>query len=166
VRLNEVNWYGADDTNYVVTGLQYNPVPNIPRLIKQQGYNAVLSPWSNQLYETNPVVSSTVLTANPGLQGLTALQIIYAWGTEGVMVIIDNHESTAGICCGSDVNQLWYNTAYLESSWLSDWRCGSQPLCEASQRAVLQLLSSGPQEAWPPSYQDGRRRCQYRCRNG
>jgi len=125
-RLNGVNWYGAEGTDYVVTGLQYNTLPNIAWLIKQQGYNVVRLPWSNQLYESNPVVSATVLTANPGLQGLTALQImdqvINALGAEGLMVILDNHESTAGICCGSDVNQLWYNTAYPESSWLSDWR--------------------------------------------
>lgn len=126
VRLNGVNWYGAEGTDYVVTGLQYNTLPKIARLIKQQGYNVVRLPWSNQLYESNPVVSSTALTANPGLQGLTALQImdqvIYALGAEGLMVITDNHESTAGICCGSDANQLWYNAAYHESSWLSDWR--------------------------------------------
>lgn len=76
VRLNGVNWYGAEGTDYVVTGLQYNTLPKIARLIKQQGYNVVRLPWSNQLYESNPVVSSTVLTANPGLQGLTALQIM------------------------------------------------------------------------------------------
>lgn len=125
VRLNGVNWYGAEGTDYVVTGLQYNTLPNIARLIKQQGYNVVRLPWSNQLYERNPVVSDSVLIANPGLKGLTALQImdqvIHALGAEGLMVVIDNHESDAGICCGDDADQLWYNRNYPESKWISDW---------------------------------------------
>ena len=125
VRFTGVNWYGAEGTDYVVTGLQYNTLSNIARLIKQMGFNVVRIPWSNQLYETNPVVADSVLTQNPGLQGLTALQImdkvIDALGAEGLMVIIDDHESTAGVCCGSDANQLWYNSSYPESSWLSDW---------------------------------------------
>ncbi len=125
VRLTGVNWYGAEGTDYVVTGLQYNTLPNIARLIRQMGFNVVRLPWSNQLYESNPVISNSVLTANPGLQGLTALQImdkvIDALGAEGLMVIIDNHDSTACGGCKADANQLWYNSSYPETAWISDW---------------------------------------------
>ncbi len=127
VRFNGVNWYGAEADDFVVTGLQYNTLPNIARLIHQMGYNVVRLPWSNQMYETNPVINSSLLSANPGLQGLTALQIfdhvIDALGAEGIMVIIDNHESDAGICCnGGDADSLWYNNNYPESKWISDWQ--------------------------------------------
>lgn len=94
--------------------------------IQSRGFNAVRLPWSNQLYESNPVVGTYALTANPSLQGQTALaildQVVSALTGAGIMVILDNHTSTAMWCCGNDVNNLWYNSAYPESSWIADWQ--------------------------------------------
>jgi endoglucanase len=126
VRINAFNWYGAESTDYVVGGLQKATLTSIVQTIKGLGFNAVRIPWSNEMYEDNPVVADYALTANSSLEGekaLTILDAVIAELTgEGIMVILDNHNSDAEWCCsGSDGNTLWYNDAYPESSWLSDW---------------------------------------------
>lgn len=126
VTLNAVNWYGADSTDYVVAGLQVASLQSIVAEIKGLGFNSVRLPWSNQLVETNPVVGSYALAANPGLQGQNALsildQVVSALTSAGIMVILDNHTSNAEWCCGNDGNTLWYNSTYPETNWISDWQ--------------------------------------------
>jgi endoglucanase len=126
VRFNAFNWYGAESTDYVVGGLQKATLTSIVQTIKGLGFNAVRIPWSNEMYESNPVVADYALAANTSLKGekaLTILDTVIAELTnEGIMVILDNHNSNAEWCCSStDGNTLWYNDAYPESSWLSDW---------------------------------------------
>lgn len=125
VRLNAVNWYGAEGEDFVVMGLESEPLATIVSEIQSRGFNAVRLPWSNQMYETNPVVGDYALTANPSLEGENALTIfdtvVNALTSAGIMVILDNHTSTAMWCCGDDVNQLWYNSTYPYANWISDW---------------------------------------------
>ena len=125
VRLNAVNWYGAESTDYVVAGLQTASLFSIVQQIKSLGFNAVRLPWSNQLYESNPVVADLLLAANPSLKGQTALsildQVVSALTDAGIMVILDNHNSDAEWCCNNDGNTLWYNSSYPQTSWISDW---------------------------------------------
>jgi endoglucanase len=125
VRLNAVNWYGAEGEDFVVMGLEAQPLATIVSEIQSRGFNAVRLPWSNQMYETNPVVGDYALTANPSLEGENALTIfdtvVNALTSAGIMVILDNHTSTAMWCCGDDVNQLWYNSSYPYANWISDW---------------------------------------------
>lgn len=125
VRLNAANWYGAEGQDFVVIGLESQPLSTIVSEIKSRGFNAVRLPWSNQMYESNPVVGDYALTANPNLEGENAMTIfdtvVNALTSAGLMVILDNHVSTAMWCCGNDVNQLWYNASYPLSSWTSDW---------------------------------------------
>ena len=54
VRLNGANWYGAEGQDYVVMGLQAQPLATIVSEIKSRGFNVVRLPWSNQMYESNP----------------------------------------------------------------------------------------------------------------
>ena len=125
VRLNAVSWYGAESTDFVVGGLQASSLTGIVNQIKSQGFNAVRLPWSNQMYESNPTVGSYALAANTNLEGEAAMtifdQVVNALTGAGLMVILDNHTSSAEWCCGDDGNDLWYNAQYPESSWLSDW---------------------------------------------
>ena len=119
------NWYGTESSDFVVAGLQTATLANIVQTIKSMGFTAARLPWSNEMYESNPVVDSSKLTANPSLQGKTALaifdQVVSALTDAGIMVILDNHNSNAEWCCGNDGNTLWYNSSYPESSWISDW---------------------------------------------
>lgn len=127
VNLHAVNWYGAESTDFVVGGLQAASLQSIVQQIKSFGFNAVRLPWSNQLYEDNPVVGNYALIANPGMEGENALtildQVVGALTNAGIMVILDNHNSDAEWCCSNtDGNALWYNTQYTETNWISDWQ--------------------------------------------
>ena len=127
VRLNGVNWYGTESTDYVVAGLQVATLSSIVQQIKSLGFNVVRLPWSNQFYESNPVVQNYALAANPAMEGEHALtildQVISALTGQGIMVILDNHNSNAEWCCStSDGNSLWYNSDYPQSNWIADWQ--------------------------------------------
>jgi len=127
VKLAAVNWYGAEEEDYVVAGLEYAALPDIAQQIRVMGFNAVRLPWSNQMYETNPVIDPARLAANPSLVGLQALgvfdAVVAALANEGLLVILDNHMSNANWCCSdTDGNGLWYNSEFPEKSWLADWQ--------------------------------------------
>ena len=127
VKLASVNWFGAESAEFVVGGLDRQPLSKIARLIKRGGFNSVRLPWSNQLVEQNPVVAEDLLAASPRLQGKRALDVldavIRALGREGLMVILDNHRSRADWCCDeAHGDGLWYTHDYPESAWLADWR--------------------------------------------
>jgi aryl-phospho-beta-D-glucosidase BglC (GH1 family) len=122
VYLNGLNWYGAEEGDFVVGGLDYAPYETILQAIEQRGFNSIRIPFSNQMVEQNPVVTAH-LAANPSLQGLHALDILdriiqYA-GAIGLSVILDDHRSTAG--WSSQPNGLWYDTGYPDSSFVRDW---------------------------------------------
>jgi endoglucanase len=127
IRLVSANWFGFDQGEYVVGGLERAPLTEIARQIRAMGFNSVRLPWANQTIEDNPVVPGFALTANPQLQGKHALEImdvvIQTLAGEGLMVILDNHVSRADWCCNEkDGNGLWYNREYPESRWIGDWK--------------------------------------------
>src|SRR5580658_4953388 len=127
VHLNAFNWYGAEGEDFAVEGLEAQPLNSIVATIKGLGFNAVRLLWSNQMVESNPVVGSYALTANPSLEGEHALTIfdsvVNALTSAGIMVILDNHMSNAGWCCSAtDNNELWYNSSYPEANWIADWQ--------------------------------------------
>lgn len=126
VKLDFVNWYGAESPDYVVGGLEYQPVSEIIGQIVSMGFNGVRLPWSNQMWEANPVVPAALVAANPQFAGEHARtvfeQVVQDPANAGLMVILDDHNSDAEWCCSStDGNTLWYNSAYPQSAWISDW---------------------------------------------
>lgn len=127
VRLKAFNWYGAEGPDEVVGGLAYQSLSRIAAELHGWGFNAVRLQWSNQMFETNAVVANNLLTANPDLVGMRALdifdQVVNALASNHLMVILDNHVSDAIWCCSnSDGDGLWYNNTYPETSWISDWQ--------------------------------------------
>lgn len=148
--LQGVNWYGFESNDFVAAGLDRQPYRAIVDFVKQQGYNTLRIPFSNEMVEKNPVVSTLtqtcpqgapatacraingqgLLAANPDLQGLTALQILKAIvdyaGSQGLYVFLDDHRSRAG--WGAQENGLWYDSAngYPAAGWLSDWQTVAQ----------------------------------------
>ena len=131
VKLDLVNWYGAESPDFVVGGLAYQPVGTIINEIVSMGFDGVRLPWSNQMWEANPVVPASLVAANPQFSGEHARtvfqQIVSDLAAAGLMVVLDNHTSDAQWCCSdTDGNTLWYNSAYPESSWLADWRSMAQ----------------------------------------
>jgi endoglucanase len=125
VKLNLVNWYGAESPDYVVGGLKYQPVASIVNQIVSMGFNGVRLPWSEQMWQANPVVSAGLLTANKQFIGQHARTIFEAVvkdvAAAGLMVVLDNQVSSAS-CCISTANNLWYSSGYSQSQWLTDWK--------------------------------------------
>ena len=127
VKLRMVNWYGAESPDYVVGGLKYQPIGTIINEIASMGFNGIRLPWSNQMWQSNPIVSGNLVTANPQFTGEHARtifeQVVQDLANAGLMVILDDHNSNAEWCCStSDGNSLWYNSAYPQSAWLADWK--------------------------------------------
>src|SRR5260370_22704435 len=49
--------------------------------------------------------------------------VVNALANQGLLIILDNHVSTADWCCSNtDGNQLWYNSQYPQTAWLADWQ--------------------------------------------
>jgi hypothetical protein len=130
VKLRMVNWYGAESPDYVVGGLRYQPVSTIISEIVSMGFNGVRLPWSNELWQSNPVVPAADVSANPQFKGEHAKtvldQVVKDLANAGLMVILDNHTSTAEWCCSdTDNNELWYvpnSTTYTPTTWVNDWK--------------------------------------------
>jgi endoglucanase len=127
VRIVGVTWYGMESTRWVPAGLDYQPYTEIMSLVKKLGYNTIRLPFSNQLVETNPVVSEHI-TANPQFAGQHAMTVLdelvsYA-GTLGLKVILDDQISVAETpSMVNNLNEpLWYTSRYPESAWINDWR--------------------------------------------
>lgn len=158
-KLASANWYGAESKDFVVAGLDKMPLATIAAQIRAAGLNSVRLPWSNELVESNPVVASARLAANPALAGKTALQVfdavIAALAFEGLVVILDNHVSRAEWCCTeADGNGLWFTDAYPESSWLADWRTmvkryrNVRAVVAADLRNELRGMPDGRKPSW------------------
>lgn len=127
IKLAAVNWYGAEEKDYVVAGLDRVALPELAKRIRALGYNAVRLPWSNEMYERDPVIAAPLVAKNPQLAGKSALavldEVIAALARQGLLVILDNHTSDADWCCtDADENGLWWNSRYSETAWISDWR--------------------------------------------
>lgn len=129
IRIAGINWYGFETTDEVAHGLWAQDYHSILQAIKNNGYNTIRLPFSNQMVES-PVVPSNISYANGSgpintdLKNLNALEImdkiIAAAGSDGLRVILDNHRSEAGN--SAEGNGLWYTSAYPESAWINDWK--------------------------------------------
>ncbi len=120
LRLASVNWYGAEEADFVVGGLQCLSLSQIAEKIRALGFNSVRLPWSNAMFELNPhvcpggapaprvapeqwqpCIPPEVLAMNSDLVGTgeTARKIfeatVGALSNAGLMVILDNHGTDA-----------------------------------------------------------------------
>lgn len=163
VKLASVNWFGAESAEFVVGGLDRQPLDRIAELIREGGFNSVRLPWSNELVESNPVVADTYLTANPRLRGKHALDILDAvidsLGRHGLMVVLDNHRSRADWCCDeAHGDGLWHTPAYPESAWLADWRFMAERYRHRPQVVAAELrneIRPDPSQHLTPTWGDG-----------
>src|SRR5215831_3151392 len=104
VRLAGVNWYGFETTDHIIHGLWAQDYKAILNTIKNNGYNVIRVPFSNEVVESNPVPTNLSFNnsgpINTDLQGLTSLQvldkIVSFAGSIGLRVVLDNHRSEAG----------------------------------------------------------------------
>lgn len=127
VKLDCVNWYGGESSDFVPGGLKYQSAAGIIGQIVSLGFDCVRLPYSNQMWQSNPIVSGSLTTANPSFSGEHARTIfaslVQDMASAGLMVILDDHNSNAEWCCNTgDGNALWYNSSYPQSAWVADWQ--------------------------------------------
>ena len=133
-KLASVNWYGAEEADFVPSGLECQPVSEIADQLLTLGVNSVRLPWSNAMEELDPLsctktagpdpapgdprqageecVPPEALAANPALIGDTALQVfeavITALSSDGIVVILDDHSTDAAFS-PSPYDGLWWS---------------------------------------------------------
>ena len=105
IKLASMNWYGASDIGFVPSGLDVQHRDDIAQLIKRLGFNSVRLPYADEIVVRNPVVNSSLISANadlftPGNLGKPlALEVFHAvvesLTAVGLMVIVNNHITQA-----------------------------------------------------------------------
>jgi endoglucanase len=126
VRIAAITWYGMETAYWVPAGLDFQQYTQIMDSVKRLGFNTIRLPYSNELVESNPIVTDKV-AANPNFLGMHALQVMdaivqYAHRI-GLRIILDDHRCVASRRLTVNLldEPLWYTAAYPESSWIRDW---------------------------------------------
>jgi endoglucanase len=127
VKLAGVNWYGAEERDEVVGGLDYQPLDRIAACIAAMGFNSVRLPFSNALVrerralaEVAPELTSRFVPENRKLltraNGRSARpidvygKVVESLARHGLLVILDNHMTANDWCCaGADGSSLWFD---------------------------------------------------------
>ncbi|KAF4123964.1 endoglucanase [Geosmithia morbida] len=139
-RLASVNWYGASDERFVVGGLDVQHRDVIAQTIRRLGFNSVRLPYADELVTANPVVDPDAVSANPDLAGRRALDVFGAVTTSlteaGLVVIPNNHITSATWCCGADPCDAGWSNDHLgpacrvrqtEEGWIRNWEAVMRP---------------------------------------
>lgn len=129
IRIGGVNWSGFETRRGVPGGLLMQDYRDILRTVKQQGYNTIRLPLSNEMIERPHIPQEIRYSSdddepiNADLQGLDSMQIldriVAAAGKLGLRVILDDHRSEAGD--SAEASGLWYTPDYPEAAWIADW---------------------------------------------
>ncbi len=122
-----ISWYGLETSQGVPDGLDTRDYKDILSQTKNYQFDSLRIPFSNEVWETNPVPNPASTRACEACKGLHARDILaliinYA-GSIGLHVILDDHRSDGGTSASS--NGLWYSTSgkqsYTEQGWIRDW---------------------------------------------
>jgi endoglucanase len=127
VKLAGVNWYGAEEHDEVVGGLDHQPLDRIAACVAAMGFNTVRLPFSNAvvherrpLTEVAPELTSRFVPENRKLltraNGGPARpidvygKVVEALARHGLLVIVDNHMTANDWCCTAvDGSSLWFD---------------------------------------------------------
>merc|ERR1712048_1279084 len=96
-------------------GLNRRPLSDISASIAEMGFNCVRLPFSLALVLRNEtqIPNPESINANPGLKGLSPLEIfdatVASLAGADLLVILNNHISASRWCCDcEDAEGLWY----------------------------------------------------------
>ncbi|RDX85187.1 hypothetical protein CR513_33659, partial [Mucuna pruriens] len=138
VKLACVNWVAHLDVA-VAEGLSKQPVDEISKRIKSMGFNCVRLTWPTLLATNESLASLTVRrsfqglgllqpiagfqTNNPSIVDLPLIQafqaVVKSLGDNDVMVILDNHVTRPGWCCGNTDDNGFFGDKFLDPNlWI------------------------------------------------
>ncbi|GIP14827.1 hypothetical protein J40TS1_04690 [Paenibacillus montaniterrae] len=117
---NGLNWFGFETSNFAPHGLWTRKLEDMLDQAKQQGYNLIRLPYSNQMFDKGSQANGIDYYKNPSLKNLTPIEImdyfIEQAGERGFHIILDRHRPSA-----SGQSELWYTDQYSEQRWIDDW---------------------------------------------
>ncbi|MNZ39831.1 Endoglucanase E1 precursor [compost metagenome] len=120
VAWNGLNWFGFETANYAPHGLWTRNMEEMLDQAKEQGYNLIRLPYSNQMFDKGSAANGIDFNKNPNLKNKTPLQImdyfIKEAGKRGFKIILDRHRPDA-----NSQSELWYTSSYTEKRWIDDW---------------------------------------------
>ncbi|XP_022639400.1 uncharacterized protein LOC106767003 isoform X2 [Vigna radiata var. radiata] len=138
VKLACVNWVSHLEVA-VAEGLSKRPVDSISKEIKSMGFNCVRLTWPTLLVTNDSLGSLSVRASfqklglleavggvqsnNPSIIDLSLIQafqaVVKSVGDNGVMVILDNHLTRPGWCCGNtDGNGFFNDNFFNPDQWI------------------------------------------------
>ncbi|KAL5998248.1 hypothetical protein ACLOJK_009186 [Asimina triloba] len=139
VKLACVNW-PSHLKPMVTEGLNKQPLDKISKKIAAMGFNCVRLTWALFMLTNDSLANLTVRQSfqnlgledsiaglrvnNPSLLDLTVVQsfqaVVTNLGSNGVMVILDNHVSKPGWCCSSTDGNGFFGDVYFDPDvWIS-----------------------------------------------
>ena len=123
VKIAGVSWFGMETDTFSPHGLWARNWQDMMDQMRQEGFNTIRLPFSNQLFDVGSVPNGIDFSLNPDLVGLNGLEIMdkivaYA-GDIDMRILLDRHRSAAG--AGPNASGLWYEGPYSEERWISDW---------------------------------------------
>ena len=134
VKLASINWYGASDERNITGGLDTRHRNEIAATIRRLGFNSVRLPYSDEMVMTNPLIPSSLLSANTDLHGQRALDVYEAVVTAltdaGIAVIVNNHNTQSTWFTGMTLCDATWHNEYLgpicrvrqtEEQWIEHW---------------------------------------------
>jgi endoglucanase len=122
VKIAGVNWFGFESGRFAPDGLHARNLEDMMDQMVELGFNTIRLPFSQDLFKGG-MPSGIDYALNPGLEGLTGLEIMdrvieYA-GDIGLKIILDHHRPAAG--AGASENGLWYDGNHSEADWIDTW---------------------------------------------
>jgi len=143
IKLASVNWYGAEEADFVPGGLDCQSIGTIAAEIAKDRFNSVRLPWSNAMLEEDPSLCSDAtfdepcidpafLKANPQLETSDPdamgvyTAVVQALAQQGLMVVLDDHTTDAQFAPSAG-NGVWWGGQI----WADYFSCStSQPSCD------------------------------------
>ncbi|WP_432826582.1 glycoside hydrolase family 5 protein [Dactylosporangium sp. CA-092794] len=120
----DANHHAGENSGRMPLGLDRVPLAQIVAQFRAIGINSIRLQFSNEMVHDQRPVSDAAVAANPGLRGLTPLQVydavVAALTGAGLAVILNNHTNTTRWCCGVDGNERW-NASQSTQTWEEDW---------------------------------------------
>jgi endoglucanase len=126
VRLTGIAWFGFETTNQVYHGIWSVKMENVLDTVANNGFNLLRIPLSVQLVNqwrngNGGTPDSVNYSVNPGLQGMTSLQILDAsiayCKKVGIKVMLDMHRVV-----NTQMLEGWYTTGYPASDYEACWK--------------------------------------------